>query len=86
LDTQRIVVGLQWIAITLFTLGVLFVGGAIVWPSSSDDLISATKIAAAGFGLPATIAYIMAHWFDAHQQDDRDGDPEAASGSRAPNS
>jgi len=54
-----------WAATALLLLGVVVVAYAMRATSSPDALVTATKIAAAAFGLPAAIAYAVAYWIDA---------------------
>jgi hypothetical protein len=62
LNNHRIVVSLQRVAAGLFGAGILFLAGAIVWPASSDALVTASKIAVVAFALPAMLAYLLSFW------------------------
>ena len=68
MGTSRIVAAKR-ISAALFATGILFVVAAILWPASSDDLISASQVAAAAFGFPAGIVFVFAYWLDAHATD-----------------
>jgi hypothetical protein len=80
LNINRMVVQLQRVAAVFFGAGVLFVAGAIVWPGSVESLVDATGIAAAAFGFPAGLAFVVAHWLDTRTPEGalRDGIDENA--------
>jgi len=65
MNSNRIAAWLRWAATALLLLGVVVVAYAMRATSSPDALVTATKIAAAAFGLPAAIAYAVAYWIDA---------------------
>jgi hypothetical protein len=82
-DTNRSVVARR-VAAVLFAIGFLFIAAAILWPASSDALISASGVAAMAFGFPAGILFVFAYWLDAHgsdhehhEDDDDDGNARA---------
>jgi hypothetical protein len=78
-NSNRIVAWLRWTATALFLLGVAVIAYAIRGTSSSESLVTATKIAAAAFGLPAAIAYAVAYWIDVRGErfdDDRARDTD----------
>ena len=56
-------------AAVLYAVGILFVIVAILWPASSDALLSASVVAAMAFGFPAGLVFVFAYWLDTHATD-----------------
>lgn len=71
--TNRVVVGLRWVAAALAVLGVLVVAGGIAFTRSPEALMSAAMIGGVAFGLPAVAAYALAHWLDSQAAALREG-------------
>ena len=70
MSTDRSVVARR-VAAALFSIGIVFVAAAILWPASSDALISASGVAAAAFGFPAGIVLVFAYLLNhEHRGDD----------------
>lgn len=62
--TNRVVIGLRWVAAALATLGVLVVVGGIAFTTSPEALVSASMIGGVAFGLPAVAAFALGYWLD----------------------
>jgi hypothetical protein len=85
--TNRVVVGLRWVATALAVLGVLVVVAGIGFTSSAEALVSASMIGGMAFGVPSVAAYALAHWLDRQAialQQGRDRVIQAASTGRTP--
>lgn len=85
--TNRVVIGLRWVAAALATLGVLVVAGGIAFTTSPEALVSASMIGGVAFGLPAVAAFALGHWLDSQAaalHEGRDRQLQAAPDDRAP--
>lgn len=84
--TNRVVIGLRWVAAALAVLGVAVVAGGIAFTTSPEALVSASMIGAMAFGLPAAAAYALAYWLDGQAtalHEGRDRQVQAATDGRA---
>lgn len=87
--TDRVVVGLRWVAAVLAVLGVLMVAGGIAFTTTPEALVSASIIGGVAFALPAVALFSLAYWLDGqaaaiHQGRDRQIQAAAHGGGRAP--
>lgn len=74
--TDRVAIGLRWVAAVLAVLGVLMVAGGIAFTTTPEALVSASIIGAVAFALPAVAVFCLAYWLDGqaaaiHQGRDR---------------
>jgi len=84
--TNRVVVGLRWVAAALAIIGVLVVAGGIGFTRTPEALMSAATIGGIAFGLPAVAAYALAQWLDSQAtalREGRDRQLQGAPDSRA---
>ncbi|MEO8344685.1 MAG: DUF4118 domain-containing protein [Betaproteobacteria bacterium] len=66
LVTDKVVVALHRVGLTLLVVMVISVVAAINFTAGVDGLVNAVILAGIAFGLPALGVYTLAYWFDGH--------------------